>query len=55
LNIRDITERELTEEALRTSEAQFRAIFEGAAIGIALVDISGYPVKENSALRDAWL
>ncbi len=48
----DITERKLTEEALRTSEAQFRAIFEGAAIGIALVDTSGYPVKNNSALQE---
>jgi PAS domain S-box-containing protein len=52
LNIRDITEREFAEEALRTSEAQFRAIFEGAAIGIALVDADGYLVKHNLALEE---
>jgi PAS domain S-box-containing protein len=52
LNIRDVTERKLTEEALRASEAQFRAIFEGAAIGIALVDTSGHSIKSNSALEE---
>lgn len=48
----DITKRKLAEEALRASEAQFRAIFEGAAIGIALVDATGHPVKNNSALQE---
>lgn len=52
INIRDITERETAEEALRASEAQFRAIFEGAAMGISLVDASGHPLKVNSALQE---
>jgi PAS domain S-box-containing protein len=34
----------------RESEAQLRAIFEGAAIGITLVDLTGRPVKCNPAL-----
>ncbi len=39
------------EEALRQSEARFRAVFEGAAIGIALVDMEGHPVATNPALQ----
>ena len=39
------------EEALRESEARFRAIFENAAIGIALVDARGHPVETNAALQ----
>jgi PAS domain S-box-containing protein len=48
---RDITLRKQSEAALRESEAQFRAIFEGAAIGVALVDMEGRPVKCNPALQ----
>ncbi len=49
--MQDITERKRAEEALRESEARFRAIFENAAIGIALVDVHGHPVESNPALQ----
>jgi PAS domain S-box-containing protein len=39
------------EEALRESEARFRAVFENAAIGIALVDMHGHPMESNPALQ----
>lgn len=48
---RDISERKRAEEALRESEARFRAIFENAALGIALVDVHGHPVESNPALQ----
>jgi len=48
---RDITERKRIEEALRESEARFRTVFRGAAIGIALVDINGKPLEINPALE----
>jgi PAS domain S-box-containing protein len=47
----DITERKRAEEALREDEARFRAIFENAAIGIALVDVHGHAVESNPALQ----
>ena len=51
VKIRDITERKRAEAALRESEARFRAVFENAAIGIALVDMYGHPVESNPALQ----
>lgn len=36
---------------LTWGDAQFRAVFESAAIGIALVDLTGRPVKCNHALE----
>jgi PAS domain S-box-containing protein len=45
----DVTERQKAEEALQESEARFRAIFEGAAIGIALTDTKGRILTINSA------
>jgi PAS domain S-box-containing protein len=38
--------------ALRASEARFRAIFEGAGIGMALVDVDGRFVESNPALQE---
>ena len=35
----------------KSGELRFRAIFEGAAIGIALVDMEGRPVASNPALE----
>lgn len=43
----DITARQRAEEALRATEARFRAAFESAAIGVALVDPSGRPLEVN--------
>ena len=50
-SITDITGSKLAGEALRESEAQFRAIFENAAIGVSLADLSGHLVKCNPALQ----
>ena len=44
-------ERKGAEEAFRESEARFQAVFENAAIGIALVDVHGHPVESNPALQ----
>ncbi|MEC4892655.1 MAG: PAS domain S-box protein [Oscillatoria sp. PMC 1051.18] len=48
---KEIAERKRVEAALRESEARFRAIFERAAIGIALIDMDGRPVVSNPALQ----
>ena len=48
---RDITERKVAEEELRESEERFRATFEDAGIGMALVDAQGRPTKSNTVLR----
>ncbi|HEX6368309.1 MAG TPA: PAS domain S-box protein [Longimicrobium sp.] len=47
----DATERREAEEARRSGEAQFRAVFEEAPIGMALMDMGGYLVRSNNALR----
>ena len=51
INSRDVTERFKVQEALRQSEVRFRAIFEGAALGIALSDPSGQLLTTNPALE----
>ena len=47
---RDITREQNAEDALRASEAQLRATFEGAAIGIAVVNPDGRLLKCNPML-----
>jgi two-component system sensor histidine kinase/response regulator len=49
----DMTERKESEEALRLSEDRFSSAFEYAAIGMALVSLSGRWLKVNQALCDS--
>ncbi|MEH2172654.1 hybrid sensor histidine kinase/response regulator [Nostoc sp.] len=46
----EASERNVVQEALRQSEAQFRAIFERSSIGIGLIDMKGQIVDTNLAL-----
>ncbi|WP_392532825.1 ATP-binding protein [Nostoc sp. C117] len=46
----EANQRNATEEALRQSEAQFRAIFERSSIGIALINMKAKIVDTNLAL-----
>jgi PAS domain S-box-containing protein len=48
----DITERKRAEEALGRSERQFRALFEEASIGIALMDAGGRPFETNRKFQE---
>ena len=48
----DISDRRRAEEALRESESRFRATFEDASVGIALVDRDGRPFRSNRALQE---
>jgi PAS domain S-box-containing protein len=50
-HIRDITERKRAEEALKVSEARFRAMFENALEAIALLDPSGTVLELNESAR----
>jgi diguanylate cyclase (GGDEF)-like protein/PAS domain S-box-containing protein len=43
--------RQEAEDALRLTEAQFRAVFDGAAIGIAVVDRAGLLLESNDVYR----
>ncbi|HXW12891.1 MAG TPA: PAS domain S-box protein [Terriglobia bacterium] len=48
---RDFAERAKQQEMLRESEERFRATFENAGVGMALVDLQRHPLKTNPALR----
>jgi PAS domain S-box-containing protein len=48
---KDLTERKRTEEQLRKSEQQFHALFDEAAVGIALVNSAGHPFESNRKLQ----
>jgi protein-histidine pros-kinase len=45
--IRDVSEREQTRSSLREAEERFRLAFEGAPIGMALVELDGRIVRVN--------
>ncbi len=47
----DVTERVIAEQALRSSEARFRSLFESAAAGIAVVDLYGRFLQINPTLE----
>lgn len=49
--VRDITDRKRAEESLRENEERFRAIFESAAVGIAISDANGDRLGVNPALQ----
>ncbi|MCX9010785.1 MAG: PAS domain S-box protein, partial [Candidatus Methanoperedens sp.] len=44
--------RKMAEEAVWESETRFRAIFENAAIGMALMNVEGRPIVSNPALQE---
>jgi diguanylate cyclase (GGDEF)-like protein/PAS domain S-box-containing protein len=48
--IRDISERKKIERMVRDSEKRFRAVFDQAPIGMALLDSEGHPVVSNPTL-----
>ncbi len=47
----DVTQCKRMEEELRNNEAELRVTFENAAIGMALVNTDGHPIKTNRALQ----
>ena len=49
--MQDITARKQAEEALRESEARYRAIFDQAPIGINRVSLDGLVIETNSTLQ----
>jgi len=47
-----ISERQRSDHALKESGERFRAVFEGAAIGMAVVDLDGHLQSTNRALQE---
>jgi PAS domain-containing protein len=50
----DTTDRKRIDDVLRQSEAKYRAIFENAAVGIALLKPDGSWVQVNDRLLSFW-
>jgi PAS domain S-box-containing protein len=48
---REVETRRHAEAALREREARLAAVFDGAVIGMALVDRTGHTIRSNAALR----
>ena len=49
--MRDLRERVAAEAALQVSTARFRAVFDGAAVGISILDDAGTILQANAALE----
>ncbi|WP_192216724.1 PAS domain-containing protein [Microcoleus sp. FACHB-SPT15] len=50
--MKDITSRKIAEEALRSSEEQFRRVFDEAPIGMGLTNSDGYFFRANRAFLE---
>ncbi len=50
-SVEDISARKQAEAALHESESRFRAVFQEAGMGIALVDLQGHTIYSNPALQ----